>query len=310
MSNRRMISKTVVESGRFLKMPLSSQCLYFHLVLNADDDGIVEAYTVINMCGAKPDDLRILVENEFVYVLNEEMVTYIEDWREMNTLRADRKTDSRYKSLLLQVRPDVVILEKKQRSDIKNKLPAARGPSMDRPRTAQDNLNQSNLNQNKSIEDNLNQSNQSNEQNEGLLFGEPIDGSDLNDAKIYEELIAKRIDLNSLRMSAHVRGVKSEALLEDVYNAMCSIVCHPPSSVKIKGQSFSGMTVKSQFLKLGKIQVMNVLSRLEDKEGRIAHPRDYIISSLYLESINNPRYDQYNFSENRKKEHYESAVSL
>ena len=152
MSNRRMISKTVVESGRFLKMPLSSQCLYFHLVLNADDDGIVEAYTVINMCGAKPDDLRILVENEFVYVLNEEMVTYIEDWREMNTLRADRKTDSRYKSLLLQVRPDVVILEKKQRSDTKNKLPAVRGPSMDRPRTAQDNLNQSNHNQNNLIE--------------------------------------------------------------------------------------------------------------------------------------------------------------
>ena len=32
-----------MESARFLKMPASTQCLYFHLGLNADDDGIVEA---------------------------------------------------------------------------------------------------------------------------------------------------------------------------------------------------------------------------------------------------------------------------
>ncbi len=38
MAERRMFSRSVVESARFLKMPVSSQNLYFHLVMNADDD--------------------------------------------------------------------------------------------------------------------------------------------------------------------------------------------------------------------------------------------------------------------------------
>ena len=49
MGDRRMISRTVVDSARFLKMPATSQNLYFHLVVNADDDGIVEAYKVMTM---------------------------------------------------------------------------------------------------------------------------------------------------------------------------------------------------------------------------------------------------------------------
>ena len=43
MAERRMFSRSVVESARFLKMPVSSQNLYFHLVMNADDDGIARS---------------------------------------------------------------------------------------------------------------------------------------------------------------------------------------------------------------------------------------------------------------------------
>ena len=35
--------------------------MMFHLVVNADDDGIVEAYKVMAMCKANEDDLRVLV---------------------------------------------------------------------------------------------------------------------------------------------------------------------------------------------------------------------------------------------------------
>lgn len=52
MAARRMFAKSVVESARFLKMPVSSQNLYFHLGMNADDDGIVEAYAVMNLVKA------------------------------------------------------------------------------------------------------------------------------------------------------------------------------------------------------------------------------------------------------------------
>ena len=122
MAERRMFSKRIVGSARFLKMPISTQCLYFHLGLNADDDGIVEAYTTIKQIGATEDDLKVLVSKGFCTVLNEDLVTYITDWRENNKLRADRKIDSIYKDLLLQMVPDVDVQQMANRADRKPRV--------------------------------------------------------------------------------------------------------------------------------------------------------------------------------------------
>lgn len=122
MAERRMFSKRVVGSARFLKMPISTQCLYFHLGLNADDDGIVEAYTTIKQIGATEDDLKVLVAKGFCKVLNEDLVTYITDWRENNKLRADRKIDSIYKDLLLQMVPDADVQQMTNRADRKPRV--------------------------------------------------------------------------------------------------------------------------------------------------------------------------------------------
>lgn len=122
MASRRMFSKRIINSARFLKMPVSTQALYFHLGLNADDDGIVEAYTVMNSIGVTEDDLKILVAKNFVIVLNEDLVSYITDWQENNKIRADRKVDSIYKDLLIQMLPDVEIQQKRQRADVAKKL--------------------------------------------------------------------------------------------------------------------------------------------------------------------------------------------
>lgn len=121
MAERRMFSKKIIDSARFLKMPVSSQALYFHMGVRADDDGVVEGYNVMKMTGATEDDLKVLVAKGFVTVLNEDLVTYINDWKEHNLIRADRKVDSIYKDLLLQIIPEVQILEPKQRSDIRKK---------------------------------------------------------------------------------------------------------------------------------------------------------------------------------------------
>ena len=123
MAERRMFSKRIINSGRFLKMPPSSQALYFHLGLAADDDGVVEAYTVMRSTGATEDDLKILCAKGFVQVLNEELVAYITDWRENNKIRADRKIDSIYKELLLRVMPEVDTLQMKNRADRAPRLP-------------------------------------------------------------------------------------------------------------------------------------------------------------------------------------------
>lgn len=113
MANRRMFSVRITESTRFLKMPATSQNLYFHLGLNADD-GVVEAYPVMCKTGATEDDLRILVGKEFVSVLNEDLVSFIIDWREHNSIRPERKVDSIYKDLLLKVLPNTPLLEPKE----------------------------------------------------------------------------------------------------------------------------------------------------------------------------------------------------
>lgn len=107
MASRRMFSLRLINSTRFLKMPLTSQLLYFHLGMRADDDGVVEAYPVLKTVGCNEDDLKVLVAKGFAKVLNEDLITYITDWNENNKIRADRKTDSMYKDLLLQIIPNV-----------------------------------------------------------------------------------------------------------------------------------------------------------------------------------------------------------
>ena len=119
MAERRMFSKRIIESARFLRMPASSRLLYFDLGMRADDDGVVEAYTVIRATGATEDDFKILVAKNFLKVLNEDMVSYITDWSENNRIRPDRKIDSIYKGLLIQVLPDVELVEKRERADHK-----------------------------------------------------------------------------------------------------------------------------------------------------------------------------------------------
>ena len=119
MAERRMFSKRIVRSAKFLKMPVSSRELYWQLGIEADDDGIVESFNVMRMTGASEDDLRVLVSKGFVQVLNEDLVAYITDWNENNKLRADRKVDSIYKDLLIQINPNVQLLQAKPRADTK-----------------------------------------------------------------------------------------------------------------------------------------------------------------------------------------------
>ncbi len=120
MASKRMFSIRLINSARFLKMPLTTQALYFHLGMRADDDGVVEAYNVLKSTGCTEDDLRVLVAKEFIQILNEDLVAYITDWNENNLIRADRKIDSIYKDLLVSINPDIKLIEKRDRADKKD----------------------------------------------------------------------------------------------------------------------------------------------------------------------------------------------
>ena len=100
MAERRMFSKAIVNSGRFLRMPPTTRLLYYDLGMAADDDGIVEAFTVMRSNGCTEDDLRVLISKDFVRILNEDLVTQIMDWKTNNLIKTDRYHPSVYAELL------------------------------------------------------------------------------------------------------------------------------------------------------------------------------------------------------------------
>jgi DnaD/phage-associated family protein len=112
-----MFSKGITNSAKFLKMPLESQALYFHLAQNADDDGIAEGFTIMRLVGASEDSLKILSAKRYIEVLNDDLVIFVIDWLEHNSLRADRKKDSLYQNLLLEKIPEIQLLQSKERKD-------------------------------------------------------------------------------------------------------------------------------------------------------------------------------------------------
>lgn len=108
MAERRMLSKKIFQSRKFLMMPFEVQALYTHLILSSDDDGVVEAFPIVRMIGAKEDSLGLLVVKKFILPLNDDMVYFITDFEEQNKIRADRVQPSRYRELLLK-RTDLVV---------------------------------------------------------------------------------------------------------------------------------------------------------------------------------------------------------
>ena len=109
MAERRMFAKTIIDSDAFLDMPLTTQALYFHLSMRADDDGFINnPKKIMRMVGASDDELRLLIAKNFIIPF-ESGVCVIKHWRIHNYLRNDR-----YK-------PTVYVEEKEQLSIKDNK---------------------------------------------------------------------------------------------------------------------------------------------------------------------------------------------
>lgn len=90
MAERRMMSKSIIKSDTFLDMPATTQNLYFHMLLDADDDGFINApKSIMRMIGAKDDDMKVLVAKQFVIPF-ESGVVVIKDWKIHNYIQNDR----------------------------------------------------------------------------------------------------------------------------------------------------------------------------------------------------------------------------
>lgn len=90
MADRRMFSKWLVDSDLFMDMPTSSQALYFHLGVRADDDGFVaNPKRIAEMIGSSRDDLKILIAKGFVIGFSSGVIV-ITHWKVNNQIRKDR----------------------------------------------------------------------------------------------------------------------------------------------------------------------------------------------------------------------------
>lgn len=94
MAERRMMSKKIIDTDNFLDMPQSTQCLYFHLLLRADDDGFIQSpKSIMRVTGCKDDDLKLLIAKGFVIGF-ETGVIVIRHWRIHNYVQSDRYSKS------------------------------------------------------------------------------------------------------------------------------------------------------------------------------------------------------------------------
>lgn len=90
MAEKRMFSKIIIDSDCFLDMPLSTQALYFHLSMRADDEGFINSPKKIQRAvGCTDDDLRLLIAKSFIIPF-ESGVIVVKHWKIHNTLRKDR----------------------------------------------------------------------------------------------------------------------------------------------------------------------------------------------------------------------------
>ena len=87
MAEKRMLSKSIIDSDDFIAMPVSARMFYIDLAIRADD-GFIAPRRVMRMTGASDDDLRCLIAKHYVIPFNTGVLV-ISHWLIHNTLRKD-----------------------------------------------------------------------------------------------------------------------------------------------------------------------------------------------------------------------------
>jgi len=97
MAKKRMFSLKIVDTDDFLDMPATTQNLYFHLCMRADDDGFVSnPKKIMKIINSADDDIKVLTSKKYVIPF-ESGVCVIKHWKIHNLIRSDRYTETEYK---------------------------------------------------------------------------------------------------------------------------------------------------------------------------------------------------------------------
>ena len=194
-SFRATASDVSFSSIRFLCLPLEAQALYFHLIQNCDDDGVVEAFPILRMIGANEDNLGLLVIKQFVKPLNDEMVYFVVDFHEQNTVRKDRYIPSIYKELL-----------EENTDETTGKPPVNQTATTGLPNISKDNISKSNLSESNSREDETSEISQ-------FSSSAADDQSDFNIFRYYQERIGPIDGYQMEKLEGYINFDKLEIML-------------------------------------------------------------------------------------------------
>jgi len=106
MAQKRMFSLSVVDTDRFLEMPISSRLLYYELGMRADDDGFIDNWKkILLFTGLKEDDMKVLISKQFIIPF-ESGIIVIRHWRLNNYLQNDRIKPTIYQEELSKLSKD------------------------------------------------------------------------------------------------------------------------------------------------------------------------------------------------------------
>jgi hypothetical protein len=98
-----MFNTQIVDSDAFLSMPLSSQALYFHLGMSADDDGFLNnPVQIARAINASQDDMNLLLLKKFILRFDTGVMV-IKHWKINNYIRSDRYKPTLYQDELRQL---------------------------------------------------------------------------------------------------------------------------------------------------------------------------------------------------------------
>jgi len=95
MAQKRMFDKAVIDTDKFLDLPMSSKALYFLLGMEADDEGFVYGKKILRIHGGNDDDIKLLIAKEFIIPFDNGVVV-ITHWHENNWLDSRRSRATQY----------------------------------------------------------------------------------------------------------------------------------------------------------------------------------------------------------------------
>jgi len=95
MAQKRMFDRAIIDTDKFMDLPMSAKAIYFLLGMEADDEGFVSYKKVIRIHGGNEDDIKILAAKEFLIVFKSGVVV-ITDWHTNNYLDSRRLKPTQY----------------------------------------------------------------------------------------------------------------------------------------------------------------------------------------------------------------------